>query len=71
MQPKQYEKMVVAQFDYIDPDTGKTFVVAQAWPCWDEADAELTVRYHGFKTGAIEAKCNIEDIRYEEVQSPA
>ena len=63
--------MVVAQFEYRDPDSDKSFFVPQAWPCWDESDAELIVKYYGFKTGAIEAKCNIEDIRYEEVKSPA
>lgn len=62
-------KIVLAKITYLDPSTGKQFVVNRGWPCRDEHDAELIVRYHGFKTGAIGADCVVEEVDDEEIKS--
>lgn len=61
-------KIVLAQFEYTDPTTGKDYIVQRGWPCDDQKDAERIVKYYGMKTGAFNAKVKIEDIKYEEVK---
>lgn len=65
----EYKDMVVAEFEYCYQNN--KFYVTRAWPCRDKDDADLIVRFYGYKTGAIGANFNIEDIKYEEVKSPA
>jgi hypothetical protein len=60
------QKIVLCELEYMDPKTGKPFTVQRGWPCKDQADAELTVKYYGMKTGAFNAKVKIEDIEHEE-----
>lgn len=59
-------KMVIAKFLYRDPKAGKEFIVPRGWPCRDQQDAELTVKYYGMKTGALSAECKIEEVTNEE-----
>ena len=60
------QKIVLCEFEYADPKTGKPYTVQRAWPCRDATDAELTVKYYGMKTGAFNAKIRMEDIDHEE-----
>lgn len=64
-------KIIIAQFEYVDPRTGKPYHVIRHWPCKDQPDAELTVKYYGMKTGSIEAKCAIEEFTDEEIKQAA
>ena len=63
------QKIVMAKFKYRDPKTGKEFIVPRGWPCRDQRDAELTVKYHGMKTGALSAECKMEEVTNEEIKS--
>ena len=63
------QQIVIAKFSYRNPKNGEEFSVQRGWPCIDHADAELTVKYHGRKTGALEAQCNIEEITDEVIKS--
>lgn len=62
------QKIVLAEFEYYDPTTGKPYFYQTGWPCKDNYDAELTVKYYGMKTGAINAKIKIEDLNNEETK---
>ena len=62
------QKIVIAQLLYHNPKTGEEYTVQRAWPCKDEADAELIVKYYGMKTGAFNAKCVMEEISDEEIE---
>lgn len=59
-------KIVLAEFTYRDPKTGKEFTVQRGWPCKDQQDAELTIKYYGMKTGALGAECVMEEVSDEE-----
>ena len=59
-------KMVIAQFRYRDPTSGKEFIVPTGLPCKDQQDAELSVKYYGMKTGALSAECKMEEVTNEE-----
>lgn len=61
-------KIVMAKFTYRDPKLDKQFSVEKAWPCANEQDAENIVKYHGMKTGAIQANCVIEEYTNEEIK---
>lgn len=63
--------IVMANFKYRDPQTGKEFIVPTGWPCKDQSDAELTVRYYGMKTGALSAECKMEEVTNEESKQSA
>ncbi len=60
--------IVLARFSYVDPKTEKEFTVDYGWPCKDQQDAELIVKYHGHKTGSYGAQCKIEEIKDEEIK---
>ena len=62
------QKIVIAKFQYRDPKTGKEYSVQRGWPCLDQSDAERTVKYHGMKTGALQAQCVIEEYTDEEIK---
>jgi len=59
-------QQVIAKFLYRDPTNGEEFTVERGWPCKDQTDAELTVKYHGTKTGALSAECKMEEVTNEE-----
>jgi hypothetical protein len=63
--------IVMANFKYRDPQTGKEFIVPTGWPCKDQQDAELTVKYYGMKTGALSAECKMEEVTNEESKQSA
>lgn len=56
------QKLVLAEFEYHNPGTGKPYFYQTGWPCKDDYDAELTVKYYAMKTGAWNAKVKIEDM---------
>ena len=60
------QQIVIAEFTHRDPKTGKEYTVQRGWPCKDKQDAEHIVRYHGMKTGALDAKCVMEEVTNEE-----
>lgn len=60
--------MVIAQFEYLHPVTHEPYHVQRSWPCRDQQDAELTVRYYGMKTGSVEARCQLQEIVNEKSQ---
>ena len=64
-------QIALITFKYKNPKTNEFYSVQRGWPCKDEADAELTVRYYGMKTGALEAHCVIEEIDNEEIKQAA
>lgn len=61
-------KIVLAKFRYRNPHSGEEFIVPRGWPCKDQSDAELTVKYHGMKTGALSAECKMEEVTNEEIK---
>jgi hypothetical protein len=67
----EMQKIVIAKFRYRDPKSGKEFTVQKGWPCKDQQDAEHTVKYHGQKTGALDAQCVIEEVSDEEIKQAA
>lgn len=65
------QQIALVTFKYRNPKTGDTYTVQRGWPCKDQKDAELTIKYYGMKTGALEAHCVIEDITNEEIKQAA
>jgi hypothetical protein len=63
--------MVIAKFEYRNPQTGEPFFTIRGWPCKSQEDAEQTVKYYGHKTGSVEAQCNLEEYTDEEVKQIA
>ncbi len=61
-------KIIIAQFEYVNPKTGEPYHVIRDWPCRDQQDAELIVKYYGMKTGSVEAQCRIEEFTDEEIK---
>lgn len=61
-------KVLVAQFEYVNPRTGEPYHVIRDWPYKDQQDAELIVKYYGMKTGSVEAQCRIEEFTDEEIK---
>jgi hypothetical protein len=60
------ELYVMAKLYYHQPNKNTDFTVIRTWPCKDADDAEIIVKYHGYKTGAYNAECVME-IYNEEV----
>lgn len=65
------QKIVIAKYTYRNPSNGEEFIVQRGWPCKDQADAELTVKYYGMKTGALSAQCVMEEVTDEEIKQAA
>ena len=61
--------IVMARLKYRDPQSGKEFTVDRGWPCKNQLDAELIVKYYGMKTGALDAECKMEGVANEEIES--
>jgi hypothetical protein len=55
------KKTVIAKFEYYDAAKDQPFYAIRSWPCQDQAEAELIVKYYGMKTGSVEAQCNIKE----------
>jgi|688.fasta_scaffold1747992_2 hypothetical protein len=62
------KQMVIAKLTYKNPKTGELYTVNRGWPCKDEQDAQLTVKYYGMKTGALSADCVMEELNNEEIK---
>ena len=62
------QKIVIAKFTYRDPKTNKEFNVEKHWPCKDKEDAEHIVKFYGYKTGAYDAQCVMEEVNNEEIK---
>lgn len=62
------QKIVIAKFTYRDPKTAKEFTVQKGWPCKDKEDAEHIVKFYGYKTGAYDAQCVMEEVNNEEIK---
>lgn len=62
------QKIVIAQFTHRNPKNGEEYTVQRAWTCEDQADAERIIKYYGMKTGALSAKCVMEEVSDEEIK---
>ena len=62
------QKIVIAELSYRNPSNSEEYTVQRGWPCKDEADAELIVKYYGMKTGSYGAKCVMEEVTNEEIK---
>jgi hypothetical protein len=62
------QKIVIAQLLYRNPKSGEEYTVQRHWPCKSQTDAEHIVKYYGMKTGALTAKCVMEELTNEEIK---
>jgi len=62
-------KTLMGEFNY--EYDAKPYQVHKAWPCADAADAELIVKGHAYKTGALGYRYVVEDKSYEEIVKEA